>query len=117
MSLSKIDVYLRIKQYFERIIKQGGYLPGESLPSVRQVALDMGVNPNTVQKAYQMLAEENLVTILPKKGVFVCDHENSLTTPLKEQLVLLIHALQNDYTKEDIIQMVDDILKGETNHD
>lgn len=117
MSLPKIDVYMRIKHHFEHIIKQGGYLPGEALPSVRQVALDMGVNPNTVQKAYQILAEENLVTILPKKGVFVNESQKSPKESLKEQLILWIQRLRKNYTNEEIIHMVNDILKGGTKHD
>ncbi len=62
---------MRIKNHFKSLIEKGAYLEGEPLPSVRNAALDLGVNPNTVQKAYQALESDGLVEILPKKR-YVC---------------------------------------------
>ena len=43
-------------------IAKGEYGPNEKIPSVREIAIEAGVNPNTVQKAYRMLEEEGLIT-------------------------------------------------------
>ncbi len=64
-------IYLQIRQRILQMI-MGGQLPeGEKLPSVRQVATDLRVNPLTVMKAYQMLVDEDLVEKRRGLGMFV----------------------------------------------
>ncbi|MGE0158908.1 MAG: GntR family transcriptional regulator [Gemmatimonadales bacterium] len=47
--------------------------PGDALPSVRQLAADLGVNPNTVKQAYRELEREGLVFVRRGQGTFVTD--------------------------------------------
>lgn len=49
--------------------------PHEQLPPVRQLAMELGINPNTVQKAYRELEQEKLIYAVPGKGNFLSDHE------------------------------------------
>ena len=64
-------IYLQIRQRILQMI-MGGQLPeGERLPSVRQVATDLRVNPLTVMKSYQMLVDEGLVEKRRGLGMFV----------------------------------------------
>jgi GntR family transcriptional regulator len=67
----KQDVYLEIAEKYKEYIKLGIIKNGEKLPSVRDAACEMGVNPNTVARAYSKLEEEGYVRSLPKKGAFV----------------------------------------------
>ena len=67
----KREVYLQIAERFANFIRIGVLKDGDKLPSVRVAAGEMGVNPNTVQKAYSHLEEQGLICSLPKKGVFV----------------------------------------------
>lgn len=67
----KRDVYIEIADKYESYIRAGVYRAGDQLPSVRQAACEMGVNPNTVARAYALLEERGSVYSLPKKGVFV----------------------------------------------
>ena len=67
----KRDVYLDVADRFIQYIKLGVIKSGEKLPSVREAACEMGVNPNTVARAYAKLEEEGYVKSLPKKGAFV----------------------------------------------
>ena len=67
----KQDVYLEIAEKYKEYIKLGIIKNGEKLPSVREAACEMGVNPNTVARAYTRLEEEGYVRSLPKKGAFV----------------------------------------------
>ena len=53
-------------------------LPGEQLPSVRSLAQELGVNPNTVQKAYQLLERDGLIVSAPGKGSFLADQGGKL---------------------------------------
>jgi GntR family transcriptional regulator len=67
----KQDVYLDIADKFEQYILAGIYRNGDKLPSVRVAAGDLGVNPNTVAKAYSVLEEKQLIHTLSKKGAYV----------------------------------------------
>ena len=66
--LGNIPAYIQIKNYYKRLIETGVIKEGEYLPSVREVSLLIGVNPNTVQRAFALLIEENLVTPIMGKG-------------------------------------------------
>lgn len=67
----KQDVYLEIAEKYKEYIKLGIIKKGEKLPSVRTAAGELGVNPNTVAKAYAVLEEQGYICSLPKKGAFV----------------------------------------------
>lgn len=69
--IGKQDVYLEIANKYESYIINGLYKAGDKLPSVRAVAAELGVNPNTVAKAYSVLEDRALIRALPKKGAFV----------------------------------------------
>jgi len=116
MSQSKVDLFVRIKRNYKSLIEKGAFLEGEFLPSVRKASLDLGVNPNTVQKAYQELAEEGYIEIIPKKGAYVKKNihhpEKELIQAIKQQ----IDALKKYYAKDDILIMLKNHLGGE-NHD
>ena len=67
----KQDVYLEIATKLEGYILQGLYACNDKLPSIRALATELGVNPNTVARAYSVLEKKKLVCSLPKKGAFV----------------------------------------------
>ncbi|MEJ2614012.1 MAG: GntR family transcriptional regulator [Ignavibacteriaceae bacterium] len=75
--LIKIDfetetpIYLQIKNQIIEGIASRTLTEGESLPSVRQFAVDIGINMHTVNKAYALLRKEGFVTIHRRKGVIV----------------------------------------------
>ncbi|MBQ8351377.1 MAG: GntR family transcriptional regulator [Clostridia bacterium] len=75
------DVYIEIAEKITQYIRAGVYRAGDKLPSVRQAAGEMGVNPNTVARAYALLEERGLVHSLPKKGAYVAEG----STPSAEQ--------------------------------
>ena len=70
------DVYIEIADKYEQYILAGIYRVGDHLPSVRHAACEIGVNPNTVARAYALLEERGIVYSLPKKGVFVRGNES-----------------------------------------
>ena len=87
----KQDVYLEIAGKLENYILQGLYATGDKLPSVRALASELGVNPNTVAKAYSVLEDKGLIHALPKKGAYVTfssdDHKGAADLrPLLEDL-------------------------------
>lgn len=65
-------IYEQIKDAFRKLIISGA-LPGdEKLPSVRTLATQLSINPNTIQRAYNELENEGFVYSVPGKGSFVC---------------------------------------------
>ena len=70
---SKVPIYEQIQTQILRFIEAGVLRPGDRLPSVRQLAQDNGINPNTAARAYIELEIAGVVYNLPKKGVYVAD--------------------------------------------
>ena len=70
---SRVPIYEQIIENVKRLIIQGVLLPEEKLPSVRSLAQELTINPNTIQKAYRELEREGFVISRPGKGSFVND--------------------------------------------
>lgn len=68
---SRMPIYEQITENVKRLIIQGVLLPEEKLPSVRSLAQELTINPNTIQKAYRELEREGYVISRPGKGSFV----------------------------------------------
>ena len=66
-------IYLQLQQHLSEAIVNGSYTPGQRMPSVRDIALDAGVNPNTVQRALAELERDGLVFSQRTSGRFVTD--------------------------------------------
>jgi GntR family transcriptional regulator len=64
-------VYRQIADEVQRAVSVGILKPGESLPATRQLAIDLKLNPNTVQHAYRTLAQEGVIEIRRGLGAFV----------------------------------------------
>ena len=59
---SEVPIYLQLRNEIVKGIGRGEFEPGESLPTVRQMATDLGINTMTVSKAYQLLKTEGFLT-------------------------------------------------------
>ena len=68
---SKDPIYLQIKNRIAELVMLGVYPPGTQLPSVRSLAGELGINPNTIQKAYQELETAGITCSVSGKGSFV----------------------------------------------
>lgn len=66
-------IYEQITDNFRRLIASGGIAPGERLPSVRELATRLAINPNTIQRAYRQLEQEGYIVSLPGKGCFAAE--------------------------------------------
>ena len=65
-------IYAQIVDRFQEQISAGILEPGEKLPSVRELAVQLSINPNTIQRSYRQLEMEGWITTMPGKGCFVC---------------------------------------------
>ena len=71
-------IYSQLIQRLTEAIVSGVYAPGEKLPSVRELAVEAGVNPNTVQRSLTELEREGLVFSQRTAGRFVTENENMI---------------------------------------
>lgn len=71
-------IYSQLTQRLTEAIVSGIYAPGEKLPSVRELAVEAGVNPNTVQRALAELERDGLVFSQRTTGRFVTENENMI---------------------------------------
>jgi GntR family transcriptional regulator len=74
---SHVPIYLQIAEGIRESVAAGIYRPGEPLPSLRALALEVQVNPNTVQRSYDELAREGLIFSQRGRGLFVSEEAKS----------------------------------------
>ena len=65
-------IYTQIVDNFKSQIAAGILQSGEKLPSVRELAGELAINPNTIQRAYRELEQAGWIATVPGKGCFVC---------------------------------------------
>ena len=63
-------IYEQVKDDLRRLVVTGAMQPGEKLPSVRELAVLLAINPNTIQRAYHELESEGYIVSVPGKGSF-----------------------------------------------
>lgn len=108
---SRVPLYEQVIAQVERGILTGEFKADEQIPSVRQLSMELSVNPNTLQKAYTELERRGLCYTVPGNGRFVSrDAESKLRTmrrELIEKVIQLVRELKLSGIGEDeIIQAV-----------
>ena len=72
---SGIPVYLQLREQVLHAISRGELRPGDQLPTVREVAVELEINPNTVNRAYADLEREGVLTSRRGRGTFISDRK------------------------------------------
>ena len=70
-------IYEQIQTELRRLMLTGVLPPGSRLPSVRELAGQLAINPNTIQRAYRTLEVEGWIATVPGKGCFVCSCDDT----------------------------------------
>ncbi|MDO5112298.1 MAG: GntR family transcriptional regulator [Clostridia bacterium] len=90
---SRTPIYEQLVDRIRTLALGGVYAPGEKIPSVRQLSGDLGINPNTVQRAYNTLYQQGVIDTAPGKGNFIsADVEGLRLQQRKALLEELAHA-------------------------
>ena len=82
-------IYTQIADNFRNQIRAGVLVEGDKLPSVRELASELAINPNTIQRAYRELEVDGWIASVSGKGSFVCGaprQENPETDALWQEL-------------------------------
>ena len=108
---SRTPIYEQIINEFEKHIALGILKTDEQIPSIRELASSLGINPNTVRKSYEKLEMIGLIKTISTKGTFVTNSSgiaidskiNASITKIKD----IIKELENlGISKEDIIEKI-----------
>lgn len=115
---SGLPLYLQIQAQVKNAVAAGALKPGNALPSVRKLAADLGINPNTVARAYLDLERDGVIRAVPGGGTFVADGNPGLLKservrrlrPVARQVA--VEGTQLRLTAEEIVALVEEELGG-----
>ena len=103
-------IYSQIIDGFRNQIRAGILQPGDKLPSVRELAAELTINPNTIQRAYREMESAGYIASVPGKGSFVCHIPAGTPANRQEAWDALHHAMEQLTTlgisKEMIIEHI-----------
>ena len=119
---SSRPIYLQIIERVQMDIITGRYQPGDKLPSVRDLAQEAAVNPNTMQKALSELERSGLIYSQLTSGRFITE-DKELIHQMKKELAaaevsaFVAHMKQLGITPEEIRQLLAETIEEEENHE
>ena len=110
---SDIPIYVQLRNQIVMGIGTGKLKAGEQLPTVRQMAQDIGINTMTVNKTYQILKNEGFIEIDRRKGATVCEVRQEAALyceKLEEELQLLsAEACLKGVQKDDFLKLCEEV--------
>ncbi|MEM1502888.1 GntR family transcriptional regulator [Domibacillus sp. 8LH] len=119
---SRVPIYEQLTEKIKELIIREVMKADEQLPSVRTLAQELTINPNTIQKAYRELEREGFIYSIPGKGSFVSPVKNEIN---KERVEMLKHELERivgeilylGVPKDEVIKLIETIQEPERGAD
>ena len=114
-----VPIYMQVVSTIKSRIFNGVYPPGSHLPSVRELAQEASVNPNTIQKAFGELEESGLICTFRTAGRNVTEDEE-LIKKCKEDICrkyvnsFVDEMITMGLSRDDILSVLDNIIKNQT---
>jgi GntR family transcriptional regulator len=103
-------VYQQIIDQVKRDIALGRLKSGEKLPTVRELAAQLAINPNTIAKAYRFLERDGIISTRPGAGAYVADLSSNLSMAVRKKFInaeierLIVEAIHMDIDKNTLDQ-------------
>jgi len=92
---SRLPIYEQLVANIKKLALTGALPPDSQLPSVRQLSSDLGINPNTVQKAYATLEQQGVIYSVPGRGSFIASDVSALRSGYVDELYGLLDQAVN----------------------
>ena len=112
---SRVPIYEQLKQNIITLISSGVFSADDQLPGVRSLARDLGINPNTVQRAYQELEAQGLIYQAAGRGSFIAPGDNPIKEITRRKLEELkecaVSAKQAGVTEDRAVNAVFEVYK------
>ena len=111
-------IYLQIVENIKLLISKGALSENEKLPSVRTLSLELGINPNTIQRAYGELERQGVINTVQGKGVFVSSETESVIEERKKESLNRLDAALSEaklagVDKKTILEHIEKIFGNE----
>ena len=117
---SRTPIYQQLKEKILRLIMAGAIGPGDPLPSVRVMARELGINPNTVAKAYQDLEKSGLIYSVAGKGSFISGEETldrQMTASVLDRFREAVREARSaGVDRQTALALVEDVYKRQVPH-
>ena len=114
---SREPIYEQVYNNVVSMISLGILEPKQQLPPVRQLALQLNVNPNTVSKAYKNLEQDGIIYSVVGKGSFVMENvsvvDSKKAEALKDTKLTVTDAMKLGVQKKEILDIVDNVYSKE----
>ncbi|WRS28745.1 GntR family transcriptional regulator [Oscillospiraceae bacterium MB08-C2-2] len=114
---SRLPIYEQLKSKISQLVLLGELKPDDQLPSVRSFARELGINPNTVQKAYQELEREKIIYSVVGRGSYISPDfnlnfqlQNSHLNNIKQAV---LQAKNSGIEKQKVFNAVEEVYKEE----
>ena len=108
---SNRPVYRQIIDQIKRDIALGRLIKDEKLPTVRQLAVQLAINPNTIAKAYRQLEGEGIIVTRPGAGAFIANLDSNLSRSVRKRLLsdelerIAVEAFHMQIDKETLLEL------------
>lgn len=116
--LSGVPIYMQVLNQVKRAVASGLMKPGDQMPSVRELAMELTVNPNTIAKAYQELEREGVIKTVRGVGTFIAEKEVKIIHAERVKVLLaaidkvLIEAHHLGFDEEEVRQLFEERIKN-----
>ena len=108
-----VPIYSQIEGQVKQSVASGALRQGDALPSVRKLAADLRINPNTVARAYQNLERDGVIRVVPGGGTYVADNSPGLLKSEKIRRLrpharqVVVEGAQLRLPREEILALVE----------
>ena len=111
--MSRQPIYEQLVGQIEKYVLGGLLSPGDKIPSVRTLSIELSINPNTIQKAYSELDNKGIICSVPGKGCFIADGAKAILDQRErekfgELKILIKQMFQAGIAKADIDALVEE---------
>lgn len=109
-------VYQQIMNQIKRDIALGRLTKDEKLPTVRQLAKQIAINPNTIAKAYRQLEQEGIITTKPGAGAFVANLDSNLSRAVRKKIIseelerIVVEAFHMQLDRQMLMELFNNIV-------
>lgn len=113
-AMSRVPIYEQIVEQTEKFILAGILNPGDKIPSVRNLSIELSVNPNTIQKSILELDRRGLIFSVPGKGCYVAEEARTALSAVKRKKMAEIKDEIKELalagvTKEEMIELIEEV--------
>jgi GntR family transcriptional regulator len=111
-------IYEQIISQYKYLTLQGYLKPGDAIPSVRKLAMELEITPGTVAKAYREMEKQGLIETLRGKGTFIAGmpdkiRDEGVIDKVKEELkIQCMELIYQGLDKQEIVRMIEEIVEG-----